>query len=98
MDVWPQGYQTLVPGRRRQRLPGVKWSPLNAGGDMSSPAGKFVSEASETYKQKPDEISSYMQIAKLEPQELMRFLEFCLGKIHEEENSGIGESTSKRIQ
>lgn len=60
---------------------------------MSSPAGEIVTEASGA-----DEISGHMQIAKLEPQELMRFLEFCLGKIREGVGSPIGAPTSERIQ
>jgi hypothetical protein len=62
---------------------------------MSSPAGKLVNET-EAYKLKRDEVSN--PIAKLEPQELMRFLEFCAGKIREEENSRTGGPTPKRIQ
>ena len=53
---------------------------------MSSPAREIRSNVRHTGA---DEISGYMQIAKLEPQELMRFLEFCLGKIHEEVGSPI---------
>ena len=60
---------------------------------MSSPARETVTEASGA-----DEISGHMQIAKLEPQELMRFLEFCLGKIRDGVGSPMSEPTSKRIQ
>ena len=48
---------------------------------MLSPAGKFVRESSEKVEQKSDETYSNMQVAQLEPQELMEFLEFCAGKI-----------------
>jgi hypothetical protein len=51
-------------------------------GIMSSAAGKFVSEAAGTRERKPDEVA-YLQIANLEPQELMQFLDFCARKIHE---------------
>jgi hypothetical protein len=55
-------------------------------GIMSSAAGKFVTNASGMYEQQHDEFFSHMQGANLEPQELMRFLEFCAGKIHGERN------------
>ena len=53
---------------------------------MSSPAGIFVPNASAMSEQQTDEVFSHMQVANLEPQELMRFLEFCAAKIHGEEN------------
>jgi hypothetical protein len=78
------------------RLQGdVQWMP---GGDMSSPSGEIVTEAFGAYRERPDEVLGHMQIAKFEPQELMRFLEFCLGKIREEVGSRISEPTSKRVQ
>ena len=51
-------------------------------GIMFSPAGKFECDASEACEQKTDEVLSRMQVAKLEPQELTEFLEFCAEKIH----------------
>ena len=64
---------------------------------MSNPAGKFVTYASGMCEQQTDKVLSRMQVANLEPQELMRFLEFCSGKIHEQtfQNSKL---PSKRIQ
>jgi len=53
---------------------------------MSSPAGKFVTDASGMCEQQTDEALSYMQVANLEPRALMRSLEFCAGKIHGERN------------
>ncbi len=53
---------------------------------MSSPAGNFVPNASAMSEQQTDEVFSCLKVANLEPQELMRFLEFCAGKIHGERN------------
>lgn len=54
---------------------------------MSSPAGKFASEG-----------FGGIQVADLEPQELMQFLEFCAGKIHGEQNPRNSETAPARIQ
>jgi hypothetical protein len=54
---------------------------------MSSPAGRFVSEASEACEQKTGEVFNYMQVANFEPQEFMEFLDFCASKIHGKRNS-----------
>jgi hypothetical protein len=48
---------------------------------MQSPAKQFVREVSGTAEQNSDGMFSNVQIASLEPQELMEFLEFCAGKI-----------------
>lgn len=63
---------------------------------MSSPAGKFVSDAPGMGARKTDD--SYQQVAKHEPEVLMRFLDFCAGKIHREQGSRPGEAVPERIQ
>lgn len=54
---------------------------------MLSTAGKPVREIVETCREKPDEVLTHTQIANLEPDEFMEFLDFCANKIHAERNS-----------
>jgi hypothetical protein len=48
---------------------------------MQSPVGKFAREASGSVEPKTNEMFTNVQVANLEPQEFMEFLEFCAEKI-----------------
>jgi hypothetical protein len=65
---------------------------------MYGPAGKFASEAFETNERVTAETLSYMEAVKIEPQELMEFLEFCAEKIHQEQDSRKSTERTRRMQ
>jgi hypothetical protein len=65
---------------------------------MSSPAGRFGSQATEACGTAEAEEFNQMQVAKFEPQELVKFLEFCAAKIHSEQLSRKSKHASGKIQ
>ncbi len=65
---------------------------------MYGPAGRFASEAFGTSERATAEALSYMETVKIEPQELMEFLEFCADKIHDEQESRKSMERTRRMQ